>query len=69
MIVPGTGKEYMVVFKGQGMLSVGFTGIWTNDIFDTGTNYFDFVSGSHNVRQHSELFPQLLYLDENYIKV
>jgi hypothetical protein len=60
----------LVAFKGSGMLAVGFTGIWTNDIFDTETNFFNFVSGDLNTRsEHSPLFPELMYNNENYLKV
>lgn len=69
MRVPISGAEYLVVFKGSGMLSVGFTGIWTNDILDLGTNLFDFVTWSNNDGDHEALFPSLPYKNSNYIKV
>ena len=70
VVVPASGTEFLVAFKGEGMLSIGFTGIWTNDIFDTGTNYFDFTSGTNNSWSTvSALFPEFNYNDETYIKV
>lgn len=68
-VVPVTGKEYLAVFKGSGMLAVGFTGIRTNDIYDTGTNIFDFVTKGNNFGTISDIFPALPYNNENYIKV
>ncbi len=39
--VPASWDDYLVVFKWSWMLSVWFTWVWTNDINDTSTNYFD----------------------------
>jgi len=67
MIPPGSGYEYLIVFKGSGMISVGFTWTRTNDIFDTNTNFFNFRTWQNNVGTHSAIFPEQYYLGTNYI--
>jgi len=60
VVVPASWTEYLAVFKGTGFLSIGFTGIWTNDISDTGTNILDF-SGAYNwnVSVSWTIFPKI----------
>lgn len=68
MVVPASGQNFLVVYKGTGMLSVGFTGVWTNDISDTATNYFDFRSGANNIGTNlSDIYPKVTYSDTDYI--
>jgi len=69
MQVPSSGQEYLIVMKATGAVSIGFTGIWTNDITDTSTNFFDFRSGAHNdlMGDHSTIYPNIVYENTGYI--
>ncbi len=71
MVVPASGATFLAVFKGTGMLSIGFTGIWRNDISDTGTNIIDFRSGATNISingpETTALFPNITYNAIEYI--
>jgi len=67
--VPVSWCDYLVAFKWTGMLSIWFTGTWTNDIFNTSTNFFNFRSGTLNeVNTLFPLFPEHNYWGINYIK-
>jgi len=60
MIVPASWSTYLAVFKGTWMLSIWFTGIRTNNIKNTGTNYLDFSwarNGSNSVS--GTIFPKI----------
>jgi len=65
VVVPGTGVEYLVIFKGTGMLSIGFTGIWSYNLNDNASHVFD-LSGGVNVGITSTLYPPITYGSTTY---
>jgi len=56
---PNSGDEYLAVFKLNGSLSVGYTGLWNNNI--TG---FDFSENGQN-----NIYPLLTYQWNNYLYI
>ena len=69
---PANGNEYMVVYKAEGMLAIGYTGVWENDITDFSTNVFDLTSGAVLTTNFgastAAVYPDLTYGGVHFIK-
>jgi len=65
-VVPASGQEFLVVFKGTGMVSVGFTGVWGTNTTDGAV--IDFTSGTNNTGMTiNTVYPQVTYGAFDYI--
>lgn len=49
------------------MLSIGFTGIWENNVFDITTNVFDFTDRANNYGTVGPIYPNFTFANQNYI--
>lgn len=73
--IPASGDTYLVAFKGTGMLSIGWTGVWTHQSYsgdgqNVAINFLDFVhvGGAATGVAHTWIFPSLVYNTTGYIK-
>jgi len=65
-VVPASGQEFLVVFKGTWMTAVGFTGIWGTNTTDAAI--IDFTSGTNNTGMTiNDVYPKVTYGPLDYI--
>lgn len=65
-IVPSSGQEFLVVFKGTGMTSIGFTGEWGANTTENAVIDFTNIANNTGVSL-GDIFPDIHYGGEQYI--